>query len=263
MYSPYLCGALMECPMFLRQAKAGSHTYLRLVENYREGNRVRQRVVLHLGRKDLLAPHLDSLVRVLQAEEPAPRWVGVGQLSTPQAWTWGPVLAARHLFDELALGPILDGPRPPLRHGQPLSERVFPLVAYRLTRPGSEHALAAWLEDFYVCNAAGSRWQAQWKAWRRVKVSFEQLKLWYQTLDDLLPEKGRIEKELYFRLRDLFSLQPDLVFYDLTSTYFEGQGPAELARCGYSRDSKTPSSPDSARGGDDGGLADGPPCLCR
>jgi hypothetical protein len=29
-----------------------------------------------------------------------------------------------------------------------------------------------------------------------------------------------------------------LVFYDLTSTYFEGQGPAELARCGYSRDSK-------------------------
>ena len=124
--------------MFLRQAKAGSHTYLRLVENYREGNRVRQRVVLHLGRKDLLAPHLDSLVRVLQADDPAPRWVAAGQLSTPQAWTWGPVLAARHLFDELGLGPILDGPRLPLRHGQPLSERVFPLLAYRLTRPGSE-----------------------------------------------------------------------------------------------------------------------------
>src|SRR5271157_5428027 len=80
--------------MFLRQAQAGSHTYLRLVENYREGDRVRQRVVLHLGRKDLLAPHLDSLVRVLQADDPASRWVGVGQLSTPQAWTWGPVPAA-------------------------------------------------------------------------------------------------------------------------------------------------------------------------
>ena len=87
-------------------------------------------------------------------------------------------------------------------------------------------------------NAGGSRWQPQWKAWRRVKVSFEQLNLWYPTLDDLLPERGRIEKEIYFRLRDLFSLQPDLVFYDLTSTYFEGQGPAELARCGYSRDGK-------------------------
>jgi len=90
--------------MFLRQARAGFHTYLRLVENYREGDRVRQRVVLHLGRKDLLAPHLDSLVGVLQADDPAPRWVGAGQLSTPQAWTWGPVLAARHLFTELGLG---------------------------------------------------------------------------------------------------------------------------------------------------------------
>src|SRR6516165_11573565 len=123
--------------MFLRQARAGFHTYLRLVENYRQGDRVRQRVVLHLGRKDFLAPHLDSLVRVLQADDPAPGWVGAGQLSAPQAWTWGPVLAARHLFDELALGPILDRPRLPLRHGQPLSERVFPLIVYRLTRPGS------------------------------------------------------------------------------------------------------------------------------
>ena len=82
------------------------------------------------------------------------------------------------MFDELGPGPVLDGPRSLLRHGQPLSERVFPLVAYRLARPDSEHALAAWLEDYYVCNAAGSRWQPQWKAWRRVKVSFEQLNLW-------------------------------------------------------------------------------------
>ncbi len=224
--------------MFLRQAQSGSHTYLRLVENYRQGDKVRQRVVLHLGRKDLLTPHLDSLVRLLQADDPAPRWVAAGQVSTPQALTWGPVLAARHLFDELSLGPILDRPRQQLRHGQPLSERVFPLVTYRLTRPGSEHALAAWLEDFYVCNVQGSRWRPQWKAWRRVKVSFEQLRLWYQTLDDLLPEKARLEKEIYDRLRDLFSLQPDLVFYDLTSTYFEGEGLPELARFGYSRDGK-------------------------
>ncbi|MGH8402107.1 MAG: IS1634 family transposase [Gammaproteobacteria bacterium] len=224
--------------MFLRQAKSGSHTYLRLVENHRQGDKVRQRVVLHLGRKDLLAPHLDSLVRLLQADDPSPRWVRAQQVATPQAWTWGPVLAARHLFDELALGPILDGPRRHLRHGQPLSERAFPLIANRLTRPGSEHALAEWLEDFYVCNRSGSRWQPQWKPWRRVKVSFDQLRLWYQTLDDLRAAKARIEKEIYAQLRTLFSLRADLVFYDITSTYFEGQGPAELARFGYSRDGK-------------------------
>jgi transposase len=64
------------------------------------------------------------------------------------------------------------------------------------------------------------------------------LKLWYQSLDDLLAEKERIEKAIYLELRDLFSLQPDLVFYDITSTYFEGAGPAELGRFGYSRDGK-------------------------
>ena len=226
--------------MFLRSVKAanGRHEYLRLVESYRQGDKIRQRVVLHVGRKDLLAPHLDALVRLLQADQPDPAWVSTEEVSAPQAWTWGPVRVVRHLFDSLSLGPILDGTSKLLRRGQPLSERVFPLVANRLTRPGSEHALAQWLEDFYVVTAEGSRWMPQWKASRRVKVSFEQLRLWYETLDEVLAGKPRIETALWQELRDLFSIEPELVFYDITSTYFEGRGPAELGRFGYSRDGK-------------------------
>ena len=226
--------------MFLRSVKAanGRHQYLRLVENYRQGDKVRQRVVLHVGRKDLLAPHLDSLVRLLQTDQQNPAWFSAEEVAAPQAWTWGPVRVARHLFDSLSLGPILDGTTKLLRRGQPLSERVFPLVANRLTRPGSEHALAPWLEDFYVVTAQGSRWTPQWKASRRVKVSFEQLRLWYETLDDVLAGKTQIETAIWQELRDLFSIEPELVFYDITSTYFEGRGPAELGRFGYSRDGK-------------------------
>jgi len=226
--------------LFLRSVKAanGRHEYLRLVENSRQGDKIRQRVVLHVGRKDLLAPHLDALVRLLQADPQKPTWFSTADISTPQAWTWGPVLVARHLFDSLSLGPILDQASPRLRRGQPLSERVFPLLANRLTRPGSEHALAPWLEDFYVITAEGRRWTPQWKASRRVKVSFEQLRLWYETLDDLRAQKARVETAIWQQLRDLFSLEPELVFYDITSTYFEGRGPAELGRFGYSRDGK-------------------------
>jgi transposase len=226
--------------VFLRSVKAanGRHEYLRLVESYRQGDKIRQRVVLHVGRKDLLAPHLDALVRLLQADQPDPTWVSTEQVSAPQAWTWGPVRVARHLFDSLSLGPILDRTTQLLRRGQPLSERVFPLVANRLTRPGSEHALAQWLDDFYVVTAEGSRWMPQWKASRRVKVSFEQLRLWYETLDDVLAGKPQIETALWQELRDLFSIEPELVFYDITSTYFEGRGPVELGRFGYSRDGK-------------------------
>lgn len=226
--------------MFLRSVKAANrqHEYLRLVENYRQGDKVRQRVVLHIGRKDLLTPHLGALVRLLQADQPNPRWVSAEEVITPQAWTWGPVRVARHLFDSLALGPILDGACRAMRHGQPLSDRVFPLVVNRLTRPGSEHALAPWLEDFYVVTSQGSRWTPQWKTWRRVKVSFQQLRLWYTTLDDLVVSKARIETAIWQQLRGLFSLEPALVFYDITSTYFEGQGPPGLGRFGYSRDGK-------------------------
>jgi hypothetical protein len=226
--------------VFLRSVKApnGRHEYLRLVESFRDGDKVKQRVIAHLGRKDLLAPHLDALIRLLQSDQAAPRWVAVDDISTPRASTWGPILVARHLFDKLSLGSILDADQPLLRHGQPLSERIFPLLANRLTRPGSEHALAQWLEDFYVCNAAGSRWAPVWKQSHRVKVGFDQLQLWYQSLDDLLAQKQRIEKAIFLELRNLFSLQPDLAFYDITSTYFEGAGPAQLGRFGYSRDGK-------------------------
>src|SRR5215813_2500084 len=60
----------------------------------------------------------------------------------------------------------------------------------------------------------------------------------YRTLDQLLVQQKQIEKELFLRLRNLFSLNVDLVFYDLTSTYFEGHGPGGLARHGHSRDGK-------------------------
>lgn len=226
--------------MFIRSVKAprGNYEYLRLVESYRQGPQVRQRIVAHLGRKDLLAPHLDTLVRLLQPDSPSPPWVRSQDITTPQAATWGPIRVARHLFEKLSLGPILDAGGSPLRHGQPLSERLFPLLANRLTRPASEHGLAPWLEEFYVCTGQGRRWKPQWKPSGRVKVNFQQLALWYQTLDDLLAQKARLEKDLYLELRQLFSLQPDLVFYDLTSTYFEGAGPASLARFGYSRDER-------------------------
>src|SRR5436190_1711257 len=72
----------------------------------------------------------------------------------------------------------------------------------------------------------------------RVRVKDRQLRQWYGTLDRLGKHQKHLEKELFLRLRNLFSLKVDLVFYDLTSTYFEGNGPAELAKHGYSRDGK-------------------------
>jgi hypothetical protein len=50
--------------------------------------------------------------------------------------------------------------------------------------------------------------------------------------------RAQVESALFVRLRDLFSLHVDMVFYDLTSTYFEGRKPTEMGAHGHSRDGK-------------------------
>ena len=115
----------------------------------------------------------------------------------------------------------------------------------RLCQPSSEHGLARWLELDFVCDSTGRRWLPEWREEQerttskspRVRVEFRQLKRWYRTLDQLFEHKAEIEKELFLRLRELFALSVDFVLYDLTSTYFEGRGPA-MAEHGYSRDGK-------------------------
>lgn len=148
-----------EEPLFLRSVKPaqGRHEYLRLAENYRQGDKVRQRVVLRMGLKNLLAPHLDALVHLSQADQETAGWVPSEEVSAPQAWTWGPVRVTRRLSETLSLGSRLNGTSPKRAHGQPLSERVFPLLVNCLTRPGNEHTLASWLEDSYVVTAAEGR----------------------------------------------------------------------------------------------------------
>jgi len=71
-----------------------------------------------------------------------------------------------------------------------------------------------------------------------VRVAARQLQHWYRALDQLLALKAQIEYALFLTLRDLFSLRVDLVLYDLTSTYFEGEGPPALGAHGHSRDGK-------------------------
>ena len=46
-----------------------------------------------------------------------------------------------------------------------------------------------------------------------------------------------IEKEIVGKLKELFGIKMDCLFYDITSTYFEGTK-CIIARLGYSRDSK-------------------------
>lgn len=224
--------------MFLRIVKAQSggkmREYLRLVETYREAGKVKQRVVQTLGRKDQLAAHIDGLIAILAPE----RVKGLGDVKAGSALSWGPVVVAGRLWERLDLAGIL---RRCCKSGE-VADRAFVLVCSRLCAPSSEHGLAWWLEEAYVADSRGRRYVPSWRPVGRVKVDSRQLARWYRTLDGLLSGKEAIEREVYLRLRDLFSLKVDVVFYDMTSSYFEGHGPCGLAGHGYSRD-KRPREP--------------------
>src|SRR5512147_2625025 len=221
----------------VRSSSGTINEYVRVVEAYRDGGKVKQRVVADLGRKDLLIDILPKLKRLLTGD-------GGQEDSTPtdpevvDASTWGPILVVRALFDQLGLRSILDQKLGRAK-AVPFADRAFVLVANRLIAPASEHGLASWLVTDFVCDRKGRRFIPQWHQRRRVRVHPRQLDAWYRTLDQLHAAKDQIEVALYHRLRDLFSLKPELVLYDITSTYFEGTGPVDFAKHGYSRDGKS------------------------
>ena len=58
----------------------------------------------------------------------------------------------------------------------------------------------------------------------------------YRALDRLLAHKGAVERHLSERCGELFAIENDVLLYDMTSTYFEGQAKAPpQAQRGYSR----------------------------
>src|SRR5512142_2666060 len=144
----------------VRSSSGTVNEYVRVVEAYRAGGKVKQRVVADLGRKDLLVEVLPKLRRLLAGE------VGVeaGAPAEPQvgeASNWGPVLVVRALFDQLGLWAILDQH---LGHAKdvPFADRAFVLVANRLIAPAREHGLAGWFETDFVCDRKGRRFVPHW-----------------------------------------------------------------------------------------------------
>lgn len=229
----------------VKRANGKIDEYIQIVESKRDNlGRSRHHVVCNLGRKDLIATQLSSLIRILDTDGD---FVRKDMLEPPeQAPSWGRVLAVREQLSELGLIEVLDKLQRRRQKGlAPFADRVVVLVANRICEPRSEHGLAQWLENEFVCNRQGKRFVPEWRDDEerksskrpRVRVKDRQLRQWYTTLDELYKHKLEIEKELFVRLRKLFSLNAEMVFYDLTSTYFEGSGPEE-AEYGYSRDGK-------------------------
>jgi len=135
----------------------------------------------------------------------------------------GSVHVGHQFWKRLELDAILE------RTGLPERARglTCAMTLNRLIHPSSEYAMPDWIRSTALEDILG--------------VSFEDLgeSSLYRNLDKLHPNRGAIESALVERERTLFNLEGTILFYDLTSTYFEGQAMAnDLASRGYSRDKR-------------------------
>jgi transposase len=244
--------------MFLRCSKRRKdgkvHLYWSVVENRRLSDaRVVQRHVLYLGelngrqeaswRKtvELIGQDEDAPRQVaLFPEEHAPEEVGagefpvvrlrLGQMTLRRPRQWGACWLGCALWEQLGLGEFWRGKLPPSREGTCWEKVLQTLVLYRLIDPGSEWRLHRhWFDHTAIADLLGG------------DFSLAEIHRLYECHDKLVAHKAALFDHLTARWRDLFDAKYEVLLYDLTSTYFESDPPADpsgLRRFGYSRDKR-------------------------
>jgi len=229
-----------------RRSGGRKRTYWALVESLRTGRGSRQRVVAYLGElvrseqsgwaqlgrslsgKQRPSPSLFDPPHYDDPSDDEPVLVDLRGVRLERLRDFGDTWMALGLWRLLGMDSLLQRLAEPRTEEIPWSVVAAILTIARFCKPSSElHIETTWYRATALEDLLGVPVE---------KVHTDRL---YKGLDWLLPHKARIEKHLKERLGSLFDLEYDLLLYDVTSTYFEGECAANsLAKRGYSRDSR-------------------------
>ena len=219
--------------MFIRIARQrqGKKEYrsLQIAESFRDpdkGGAPRTRILAHLGTLENLGEkQIEKLIAGLQralgreATEEA-----IGELLS--AKDFGHVYAVCETWNRLGLGAMLNRLEIAGEASFPAAELVRLMVVNRVCDPCSKLALLEWLDSVHF------------PGYEETRPSYHHL---LRAMDRLIAIKEKAEPAVARKFLSLFDQQVDLVFYDITSTYFEGDKSIEeddVRRYGYSRDGR-------------------------
>ncbi|OGF63640.1 MAG: transposase [Candidatus Fischerbacteria bacterium RBG_13_37_8] len=212
--------------MFIRtktfKNKDGSQrAYVQIVESIRTQGKIRQKVIANIGRMED-ATHekierlVDSLEKFIGREKVA---LQDERLMVRQAKEWGVDLIFRNLWEKLGIDKILKQFIKKAETEIPIEEAIYAMILNRISDPLSKRGTSDWISEVY-------------------RSGFEELELhhFYRALDFLIQHKDEIEQLLFSKAVDVLSLKLDIVFWDTTSVYLEGNSYEGIAEYGYSKD---------------------------
>lgn len=188
---------------------------------------MRQRVIASLGRLDHLkaSGDIDSLAKSLARFSETLSVISAARdpkINGCTAKTWGPALVFERLWKRQGLPELIKMLSSGRRFRFDLERVCFALALQRLCEPGSD--------------LQGSDWVKRIEAPGLGEIELHQM---YRTVGWLGESRQELERELFFKDRDLFNRELDLVFLDTTSTYVYRDRETEFAKRGYSRDRRS------------------------
>ena len=225
----------------IRKKDGKAHCYWRLVRSVRVGRRVIQQTVAHLGELDehgrIEARALAR--RLIGAPEQAQLFDdGSERMTVPvrlkgirieRSRRFGDVYLALALWRGTGLEELCERLLPAGKERISWAKMAAILVTARLCEPSSELHIA---EDWYRHTALSDLLQLEDEPINKDRL--------YRALDHLILYKEALEAHLSRRCGELFAVENEVLLYDVTSTYFEGQAEANpLAQRGYSRDHRS------------------------
>jgi transposase len=220
----------------IRNKNGKRHAYWALVESVRTASGPRQRTLAYIGAADektregvrnAANGRSDGRQKKLFGDV-KPNWVEVdtSRVRVERCREFGGPWLGLELLRMIGLDTFFREAIPSGREEIPWPQMAAVLALCRLCEPSSELHIA---EDFYRTSALPDLLGIP-----AGKINDDRL---YRALDRLLPHKAKLEVFLKERLGELFDLKYDILMYDVTSTYFEGEAKANpQARRGYSRD---------------------------
>jgi len=226
--------------VFFREKKSGPRSYLQIVENHREGKKTRQQVIATLGRLDHIqqSGQLEALMQSASRFTRAMMVISAhkrGESLEVASSRIGPAMIFERLWQETGCRQVIEELLCDRHFEFSVERAIFLTVLHRLIAPGSDRQADRWREEYRIEGVSELQLHHIYRAmaWLGEELPMDE----QCDMTRFAPRctKDLIEERLFSRHRDLFS-GLDLVFFDTTSIYFEGNGGETVGERGNSKD---------------------------